>query len=243
MRTQTGLRTLNFVRDFIPTAPGSVLVEFGATRVICTVMISEGVPGFLDPTTQSWLTAEYAMLPASTLTRKSRERDKVDSRSLEIQRLVGRSLRQAVDLSSFAGMTLAIDCDVIQADGGTRTASITGAWVALVDALRWLNREERLFRNPLLHQIAAVSVGVVDDVVQVDLDYFLDSKAQVDLNLVVDESGSIIEIQGTGEKRGATRAELTEMLDKGQPAIAEIMKAQLAVLGVSELSQIRGEFD
>ena len=181
-------------------------------------------------------------MPSSTGTGKGRERDRVDARSLEIQRLVGRSLRQAVDLSAFAGMTITVDCDVIQADGGTRTAAVTGGWVALVDALRWLQREERLFRDPLARQIAAVSVGVTSGGLQVDLDYRQDSRAEMDLNLVMAEDGTVVEIQGTGERRGATRAELDGMMDLGAKAIKELMVAQLSALGLPSLDALHREF-
>ncbi len=219
-----------------------MLVAFGGTRVLCCASVSEGVPGFVDPALASWLTAEYAMLPASTHTRKSRERDRVDSRSLEIQRLVGRALRQAVDLSAFAGMTITIDCDVIEADGGTRTAAVTGGWVALIDALRYLQLEERLFRNPLARQIAAVSVGIVGGRPMVDLDYRADSRAEMDLNLVMAHDGTIVEVQGTGERRGATREELNTLMDLGTAAISELMLAQLGSLGAASLDALHREF-
>ena len=191
----------------------------------------------------SWLTAEYAMLPASTPRRKQRERDRVDGRSLEIQRLIGRSLRQAIDLKAFSGYTLYVDCDVIEADGGTRTAAISGAWVALCDAVIVLKKAERLFRWPLIHQIAAVSVGIVDGEPLVDLNYKQDSNASVDLNLVMNEKDEIIEIQGTGEKQGLKRTELDDLLDKGSEAIKRIMALQLKALGVSKLDDLYDKKD
>jgi len=233
------MRPVKFTRGFIKTAPGSVLVEFGETRLICTVSAVESVPQFLEPAKSGWLTAEYAMLPASTHTRKSRERDRVDSRSLEIQRLIGRSLRAAVDMTAFTAMTLYVDCDVISADGGTRTAGVTGGWVAMCDALKWLKREERLIRCPLRDQIAAVSVGVVGGKPTVDLDYKLDSAADFDLNLILNSSKEIVEIQGTGEKNSVDFARLNELIGLGSKAIDELFFAQLSSLGVDSLQSLK----
>ena len=237
------LRPLEFQREFVPTAPGSVLVSFGDTRVICTVSVNHTVPNFLDPVTDSWLTAEYAMLPASTHTRKSRERGRADGRSVEIQRLIGRSLRHAIDLKAFSGLTLVVDCDVLQADGGTRTAAITGSWVALYDAVLWLKRAERLFHWPLVHQVAAVSVGMVEGEPAVDLDYKLDSNAQVDMNLVADERNEFIEIQGTAERGGLARKELDLLLDKGLAALEQIRTAQLKAVGADSFEASKQELD
>ncbi len=236
-------REIKFTRNFIKSAAGSVLVEFGYTRVICAVTPVYTVPPFLDPAESGWLTAEYAMLPASTGTRKSRERNGADGRSVEIQRLVGRSLRAAIDLQAFSGLTLYVDCDVLEADGGTRTAAVTGGWVALVDALKWLHREERLFRWPLKRQIAAVSVGRVNGKPVVDLDYSADSKAQFDMNLVMNDIGEYIEIQGTAERGGLNEDGLHELLQLGRSAINRIFELQLNAFGVQELGQLEERFD
>ncbi|MDZ7816804.1 MAG: ribonuclease PH [Planctomycetota bacterium] len=241
--SSSDLRPLSFQRDFVPTAPGSVLVSFGNTRVICTVSVTHSVPNFLDPVTDSWLTAEYAMLPASTHNRKSRERGRADSRSIEIQRLIGRSLRHAIDLTAFSGLTLVVDCDVLQADGGTRTAAITGSWVSLYDAVLWLKRAERLFHWPLKHQVAAVSVGMVEGKPVVDLDYKLDSTAQVDMNLVADENDHFIEVQGTAEKGGLPRKDLDILLDRGIEALAVIRSTQLEAVGAKSFEDSKQELD
>ncbi len=242
-RSEAGVRPYVFRRGFIGSAPGSVLVECGGTRVLCSVSVVEGVPGFLDPATQGWLTAEYSMLPASTSPRKARERGKSDSRSLEIQRLVGRSLRAALDLTAFSGMTLYVDCDVLEADGGTRTAAITGGWVALYDALLWLHNEERLYRWPMVHQVAAVSVGVVEGEPVVDLDFALDSSADFDLNVVMDESLSLVEIQGTAEKGSVSVERLNELLVLASGAIEEIMRLQREALGIKRFDELAAEYD
>ncbi|MDO4544174.1 MAG: ribonuclease PH [Clostridia bacterium] len=220
------LRPVRMQKNFTETNGGSVLISCGKTSVLCTALLESGVPPFLIGSGKGWLTAEYAMLPSSTGTRKRRETLKPDGRSTEIQRLIGRSLRHAVDLSKLGENTVYIDCDVLQADGGTRTASISGAYVALALGIeRWLS-EGRLNENPLVHQVAAVSVGIVDDVPLLDLCYKEDSAAQIDMNLVMDESGSFIELQGTGERRAFTPDELNSLLALGKKGISELMRLQ-----------------
>ena len=226
------LRTLSFERNYTCHAEGSVLVSFGRTKVICTVSLTSGVPGFLRGKGEGWLTAEYGMLPRSTGRRMDREasRGKQTGRTTEIQRLIGRSLRAAVDLSMLGENTLNIDCDVIQADGGTRTAAISGACVALVDAFDSMRREERLVGDPLKHLIAAVSVGVWQGQPVVDLDYDEDSCADSDMNIVIAEDRSLIEIQGTAEGKTFNRNELDTMLDLATEAGIEIITAQKEAL-------------
>lgn len=226
------LRALEFTRQFTCHAEGSVLVSFGRTRVICTASISPGVPGFLRGKGQGWLTAEYGMLPRSTGSRMDREaaRGKQSGRTVEIQRLIGRSLRAAIDLSALGENTLQIDCDVIQADGGTRTASISGACVAVVDAINGLQREKQLTTDPLRHLVAAVSVGIWRGQPVVDLDYAEDSTAHSDVNVVMAEGGGLIEVQGTAEGATFDRGALSEMLDLAEKAGAEIVAAQRSAL-------------
>jgi len=226
------LRALEFTRQFTCHAQGSVLVSFGRTRVICTASISPGVPGFLRGKGQGWLTAEYGMLPRSTGSRMDREaaRGKQSGRTVEIQRLIGRSLRAAIDLSALGENTLQIDCDVIQADGGTRTASISGACVAVVDAINGLQREKKLTTDPLRHLVAAVSVGIWRGQPVVDLDYAEDSTADSDVNVVMAEGGGLIEVQGTAEGATFDRGALSEMLDLAEKAGAEIVAAQRSAL-------------
>lgn len=208
------LRAITFERNFTCHAEGSVLVSFGQTRVLCTASLTPGVPGFLRGKGQGWLTAEYGMLPRSTGSRMSREasRGKQSGRTVEIQRLIGRSLRAAIDLKALGENTLTLDCDVIQADGGTRTASISGACVAVVDALNTLQRKQALQSDPLKFLIGAVSVGVWKGQAVLDLDYAEDSTADTDMNVVVAEGGGLIEVQGTAEGAAFERAELNNML-------------------------------
>jgi len=209
------LRAITFERNFTCHAEGSVLVSFGQTRVLCTASLTPGVPGFLRGKGQGWLTAEYGMLPRSTGSRMNREasRGKQSGRTVEIQRLIGRSLRAAIDLKALGENTLTLDCDVIQADGGTRTASISGACVAVVDALNTLQRKQSLQSDPLKFLIGAVSVGVWKGQAVLDLDYAEDSTADTDMNVVVAEGGGLIEVQGTAEGATFERAELNSMLD------------------------------
>ena len=230
-RTPEQARPISIQTNFVRTAAGSCLIATGNTRVICTASVEESVPPFLRGKGQGWVTAEYAMLPASTGQRKKRDGIKKDGRSVEIQRLIGRSLRQAVDLTKLGERTITLDCDVLEADGGTRTASITGAMVALTLAVDKLMAEGKLFQSPIVHQVAAVSVGVVDNTPCCDLCYVEDSAAQVDMNLVMNEQGEFIELQGTGEGRAFTADELTTLLAYGKKGIADLMAAQKEALG------------
>jgi len=231
-RAFDALRPISFTRRYTRHAPGSVLVEFGDTRVLCTATISEQVPRWMKGRAHGWVTAEYGMLPGSTHTRSDREaaRGKQSGRTQEIQRLIGRSLRAAVDLKSLGERQITIDCDVLQADGGTRTASITGGMVALVDAINGLQRDGLLTDDPLTGFVAAVSVGIYKGQPVLDLDYLEDSGADSDLNLVVAEGSKLIEIQGTAEKASFTRAELDALLDLGETGILQLISAQKAAL-------------
>ena len=212
--------------NFMETADGSCLISTGKTRVICTASVEEGVPPFLRNTGRGWVTAEYAMLPASTGRRKQRDGIKKDGRSVEIQRLIGRSLRQAVDMNKLGERTITLDCDVLQADGGTRTASITGAYVALVLAVNKLMRNGLIEENPIIGQVAAISAGIVEDQPMLDLCYIEDSNAQTDMNLVMNQRGEFIELQGTGEGRAFTNLELNAILDMGRAGVRSLMRAQ-----------------
>ena len=231
-RAFDALRPISFTRRYTRHAPGSVLVEFGDTRVLCTATISEQVPRWMKGRAHGWVTAEYGMLPGSTHTRSDREaaRGKQSGRTQEIQRLIGRSLRAAVDLESLGERQITIDCDVLQADGGTRTASITGGMVALVDAINGLQRDGLLTDDPLIDFVAAVSVGIYKGQPVLDLDYLEDSGADSDLNLVVAEGSKLIEIQGTAEKAPFSRAELDALLDLGETGISQLISAQKAAL-------------
>ena len=231
-RAPDQLRDITISRNFTCHAEGSVLVSFGATRVICTASVEPGVPRFMRGEGRGWVTAEYGMLPRSTGTRMGREasRGKQGGRTVEIQRLIGRSLRAAVDLEKLGEYTITIDCDVIQADGGTRTASITGACVALVDALNHLQREKLITEDPLLQMIASVSVGVYQGTPVLDLDYPEDFAADTDMNVIMGESGGFIEVQGTAEGAPFAREELNAMLDLASSGISELIKKQRAAL-------------
>ena len=231
-RAFDALRPISFTRRYTRHAPGSVLVEFGDTRVLCTATVSEQVPRWMKGRAHGWVTAEYGMLPGSTHTRSDREaaRGKQSGRTQEIQRLIGRSLRAAVDLKSLGERQITIDCDVLQADGGTRTASITGGMVALVDAINGLQRDGLLTDDPLTGFVAAVSVGIYKGQPVLDLDYLEDSGADSDLNLVVAEGSKLIEIQGTAEKAPFSRAELDALLDLGETGILQLISAQKAAL-------------
>jgi len=228
------LRPITFERHFTCHAEGSVLVSFGSTQVICTASLSPGVPSFLRGKGQGWLTAEYGMLPRSTGSRMDREaaRGKQSGRTVEIQRLIGRSLRAALDLKALGENTLNIDCDVIQADGGTRTAAISGACVAVVDALNGLQRSSTLKSDPLRHMIAAVSVGVWRGQPVVDLDYSEDSSADSDMNVVVADGGGLVEVQGTAEGATFSRAELDALVTLACDAGGQIISAQKAALAL-----------
>ena len=225
-RQENELRPITMIRDFTDTKGGSVLISWGNTRVLCTALLEEGTMPFLKGTGKGWLTAEYAMLPSSTGNRKKRDYLKQDGRSTEIQRLIGRSLRAGVDLDKLGERVIYVDCDVLQADGGTRTASITGAYVAVaLGVQKWL-KEGRLGQDPMLHRIAAVSVGIVNDTPMLDLCYGEDSAAQVDMNLVMNEAGEFIEVQGTGEGRAFSRSELEELLSLAGGGIRTLMEKQ-----------------
>lgn len=226
------MRPIKLTNNVIKTAAGSCLSEFGDTRVLCCATIEEGVPKWRRASHGcGWVTAEYAMLPASTARRSKREYGARKGRSMEIERLIGRSLRSVVRMEKLGEVTVTIDCDVIQADGGTRTASITGAWVALHDALMGLVRDNKLNRLPLAGQVAAISAGIVDGRALLDLDYPEDSHADVDLNLVGTDAGGIVEIQGTGEHSTLSRAQLDELLDMGQAGIERLVAIQNEVTG------------
>lgn len=231
-RAPDQLRDITITRNFTCHAEGSVLVSFGDTRVICTASVEPGVPRFLRGEGRGWVTAEYGMLPRSTGSRMGREasRGKQGGRTVEIQRLIGRSLRAALDLEKLGENTITIDCDVIQADGGTRTASITGACVALVDALNYLQREKLITKDPLREMIGSVSVGVYQGVPVLDLDYPEDSAADTDMNVIMGESGGFIEVQGTAEGATFARDELNAMLDLASSGIAELIEKQKAAL-------------
>lgn len=229
------LRPVNFQRGFTRHAEGSVLVEFGHTRVLCTASIEEGVPGFLRGRGQGWITAEYGMLPRATHTRSSREaaRGKQTGRTQEIQRLIGRSLRAVVDLQALGERTVTLDCDVLQADGGTRTAAITGAYVALQDAVTALMARGVMASSPLHGQVAAVSVGICGGTPVLDLDYLEDSQAETDMNVVMRDGGAFVEVQGTAEGHAFRRDELDSLLDLAAGGIAELHRLQAAALAAS----------
>ena len=233
-RAPEAMRPIHFERGYTCHAEGSVLVSFGQTKVICTASINAGVPGFLRGKGEGWLTAEYGMLPRSTGSRMDREaaRGKQSGRTVEIQRLIGRSLRAALDLKLLGERTLIVDCDVIQADGGTSTAAISGACVAVVDALNGLQRSGDLDSDPLRHLISAVSVGVWRGLPVVDLDYAEDSRADSDMNVVMTEHGGLIEVQGTAEGATFTQEELTGLLTLASSASEAITTAQRAALSV-----------
>jgi ribonuclease PH len=230
-RAPCQLRPIRFQNHIAPHATGSTLVEWGNTRVICGVTVEDSVPRWMKEqgVTGGWITAEYSMLPYSTLQRKARDitRGKIDGRSQEIQRLIGRALRAAIDLEKLGSRTIWADCDVLQADGGTRTAAITGAYVALTLAIRRMTAEGRLPQNPMLHGVAAVSVGIVGGQAMLDLCYTEDAAATVDLNLVMSATGEFIELQGTGEESTFTDAQLGEMLALGRRGIKELIAAQV----------------
>ncbi len=227
-RNQDQMREIRISRHFTKHAEGSVLVEFGDTRVICTASVEERVPGFLRGKEQGWVTAEYGMLPRSTGTRMSREaaRGKQGGRTMEIQRLIGRSLRAVIDLKALGERSIAIDCDVIQADGGTRTASITGGYVALADAIGHLLEKGLLKKTPLLGQIASVSVGIYNGQPVLDLDYDEDSNAETDMNVVMNDGGHFVEVQGTAEGHAFTQDEMNVMLDYAKKGITELIQHQ-----------------
>ena len=231
-RAPDELRKIVVTPHFTKHAEGSVLVEFGDTRVICTASIEERVPGFLKGKGSGWITAEYGMLPRATHERSAREaaRGKQGGRTMEIQRLIGRSLRAAMDLEALGERTVTLDCDVIQADGGTRTASITGSYVALRLAVDALMKQRKLKKNPIHGQIASVSVGICEGVPVLDLDYREDCDAETDMNVVMNDAGAYIEVQGTAEGHAYRRDELNAMLDLATKGISELMAIQRAAL-------------
>lgn len=230
-RGAEALRRIRITPGFVGTAAGSCLMETGGTRVIVTASVEPGVPLFLKGKGQGWLTAEYAMLPASTGRRKQRDGVKRDGRGVEISRLIGRSLRQAVDLKRLGEYTMTVDCDVLEADGGTRTAAITGGFVALALAVCWMIDRKMLKESPIHHQVAAVSCGVVRDQPLLDLCYEEDSQAEADMNFVLNERGDIIEIQGTGEGRAFPVSDLNRMLEMARNGISQLMDLQRQALG------------
>ncbi|MEA1062839.1 ribonuclease PH [Apirhabdus apintestini] len=231
-RSAEQVRPITLTRHYTKHAEGSVLVEFGETKVLCTASVEEGVPRFLKGQGQGWITAEYGMLPRATHTRNAREaaRGKQGGRTMEIQRLIARALRAAVDLTVLGEYTVTLDCDVIQADGGTRTASITGACVALADALNGLVSSGKLKRNPLRGMVAAVSVGIVNGEALCDLEYIEDSSAETDMNVVMTEDGRMIEVQGTAEGEPFSHEELLSLLALARGGIESIIASQKAAL-------------
>lgn len=229
-RTAEALRPVSFTRHYTKHAAGSVLVAFGETKVLCTATVEERIPGFLRDKKQGWLTAEYSMLPGSTHTRHARETQKPSGRSQEIQRLIGRSLRAAVDLTQIGERTIYLDCDVLQADGGTRTASITGAYVALYDALQKLD-----CLHALQYAVAAVSVGIYHHVPILDLEYLEDSQCETDMNVVMTSAGGLIEVQGTAEGVAFSRTEMNHMLDLAEQGIQTLFALQKEALAQHEV--------
>jgi ribonuclease PH len=233
-RRADDLRSIRFQNHVAPYATGSTLIEWGQTRVICGVTVEETIPRWMKEqgVNGGWLTAEYSMLPYSTLTRKSRDssKGKIDGRSQEIQRLIGRAMRATIDLEKLGPRTVWIDCDVLQADGGTRTASITGAYVALQLAIRKLMAEGKLKEDPTLHPVAAVSVGIVNHEALLDLCYVEDVAAQVDMNLVMNGAGDFIELQGTGEESTFSENQLAAMLSLGKKGIQQLLELQKEVV-------------
>jgi len=229
-RNNSQIRPIKVSRNFIKYPEGSVLIESGDTRVICTASIDEGVPHFLKGSGTGWITAEYSMLPRATHTRNTREVSRPKGRNQEIQRLIGRSLRSVIDMSVIGERTIYIDADVIQADGGTRCASINGSFIALYDALNKLVNDGKIISNPISEFIAAISIGIVGGQTLLDLDYSEDSTAEIDMNLVMTQSGNIIEIQGTGERGQFSRKDLDKMLDLAKTGIDQIIKAQKEML-------------
>jgi ribonuclease PH len=233
-RAPDQLRPVTIVRGFTRHAEGSVLVSFGETRVLCTASVENRVPAFLRGKGEGWVTAEYGMLPRATNTRNDREaaRGKQGGRTLEIQRLIGRALRACVDRAALGERTITLDCDVLQADGGTRTAAITGAYVALVDAVRWLHQRREIKKDPIFGAVAAVSVGVYRGMPVLDLDYAEDSACDTDMNVVMNDGGGFIELQGTAEGHAFRRDELDVLLTLAQGGIGDLLVAQREALAL-----------
>jgi ribonuclease PH len=230
-RSNSDLRKVVLERGVVRQAEGSCLSAFGNTRVLCAVSVEEGVPGWRKGSGEGWITSEYAMLPRATRTRTQRERGQLGGRTQEIQRLIGRSVRAMLDDFKFGELTLRVDCDVVDADGGTRTAAITGACVAVVDAFDWLMRQGRLWQSPVKRRVAAVSVGVVDGEPVLDLDYDEDVRAAVDMNVVMSSEGRFVEVQGTGEHGTFDRAELDRLLGLAVAGIGTLDGLQRSALG------------
>jgi ribonuclease PH len=231
------LRPVRITRHFLKHAEGSCLIEMGDTRVICAASVEDRVPPFLRDSGKGWVTGEYAMLPRATHTRSQRDTGRPNGRSLEIQRLIGRSLRSVVQLDAFGERTVTLDCDVLQADGGTRTAAITGAYVAMVDAFTWMMKARGLKRIPVAHGLAAISVGIVNRREALDLNYQEDSRAEVDMNVVMTSDGQLVEVQGTAEGAPFSRDRLNKLLDLAEAGILQLVAAQAAALketGASE---------
>ncbi len=229
-RSISELRPITFERGVAPYAEGSCLIIFGATRVLCTASVEDGVPGWKRGTGEGWLTAEYAMLPRATRTRTSRERAQLGGRTQEIQRLIGRSVRAMLDDFKFGEFTVKLDCDVLVADGGTRTAAITGASVAIVDAFDWMVETGKLLETPVKRRVAAVSVGVIDGEPRLDLDYEEDVRAEVDMNVVMSSEGKFVEVQGTGENGTFDRGQLDLLLELAISGIRTLDTAQITAL-------------
>jgi ribonuclease PH len=229
-RSTSDLRPITFERGVAPYAEGSCLIAFGATRVLCTASVEDGVPGWKRGSGEGWLTAEYAMLPRATRTRTSRERAQLGGRTQEIQRLIGRSVRAMLDDFKFGEFTVKLDCDVLVADGGTRTAGITGASVAIVDAFDWMVANGKLLATPVKRRVAAVSVGVIDGETRLDLDYEEDVRAEVDMNVVMSSEGKFVEVQGTGEHGTFDRAQLDSLLELAISGIRALDSAQTKAL-------------
>jgi ribonuclease PH len=235
-------RKVNIIRNYMPNAEGSCLIAFGDTKVICSASVEKKVPPHVDEIKEGWLTAEYAMLPRSTNTRNRRDGiGRVNSRGIEIQRLIGRCLRQALDLTKMPGYTITVDCDVLQADGGTRTVSITGGCIAVYDAIQTMLKQKMITENPFKQWIAAISAGIVDGVAVVDLDYAKDSKAEVDLNVVMTEQGEFVEIQGTGEQGTFTKVQLNQLLKMSEAAIKKLIIKQKATVALNQLEKLMHE--
>ena len=230
-RARDGLRPVKITNNYLMSPQGSVLIEMGNTKVICTASVEEATARHLVGSGQGWVTAEYAMIPGATGTRKKRDRGKTDGRSVEIQRLIGRSLRSVVDMQALGERTIWIDCDVIQADGGTRTASITGAFVAMVEAMKWMKERGMIDRIPVRSFISAVSVGIVDGETRLDLCYEEDSSAIADMNVVMTDRGEYIEIQGTGEERPFSEKELIQLLALASEGCRRLHLMQQEVIG------------
>ena len=231
VRGEEQMRPVSIERGVSPYAEGSCLISFGMTKVLCAVSIEDSVPSWRRGRGEGWLTAEYAMLPRATRTRTSREREKIGGRTQEIQRLIGRSIRAMLDDFKFGEFTLKLDCDVIQADGGTRTAAITGAAVAAIDAFDWMVAQGKIPVSPIRRRVAAVSVGVIDGVARLDLDYEQDVRAEVDMNVVMSSEGKYVEVQGTGEHGTFDRAQLDRLLELATRGITELTERQTVALG------------